>query len=333
MSAPSPQSPCPRRAEPPPGPHGTASRPPTALTIAGSDSGGGAGIQADLKSMSALAVYGISAITALTSQNTQGVQAVLPVPPEAVVSQLTSILDDIPVDATKFGMLTSAETIAAIAEVIAARREYLGHLVLDPVMVATSGDVLLPEQAAQNLRELLLPLVDVLTPNLPEAAKLLDAEVAGDVESMCEQAQQLQRLGPPVVVVKGGHRDGEEITDVIAHPGGVDLLRAARVVIRSTHGTGCSLFAAIAAQYARLSRAGQGHRPALLARSADAVQLLEASPEQGEDLAALRAGRDFLQRALRSGAEQTLSLAPGSGHGPVDHLITVARRSDSRRMD
>lgn len=328
MSAPSPESAHLRRAESPAGPPEAASRPPTALTIAGSDSGGGAGIQADLKSMSALAVYGTSAITALTSQNTQGVQAVLPVAPEAVVSQVTSVLDDIPVDATKLGMLTSAETIAAVAEVMAARRGQVGHLVLDPVMIATSGDVLLPEQAAQNLRELLLPLVDVLTPNLPEAAKLLDAEVAGDVEAMCEQAERLQRLGPPVVVVKGGHRDGEEITDVVAHPGGVDLLRAERVVTRSTHGTGCTLSAAFAAQYARLARARQGHRPPLLGRSADAVQLLEASPEQGEDLAALRAGRDFLQRALHSGASQALSLTPATGHGPVDHLITVARRSD-----
>lgn len=328
MSAPSPEPPHPRRAEPPTVPHQAASRPPTALTIAGSDSGGGAGIQADLKSMSALAVYGTSAITALTSQNTQGVQAVLPIAPDAVVSQVTSVLDDIPVDATKFGMLTSAETIAAVAEVMAARRDQVGHLVLDPVMIATSGDVLLPERAAQNLRELLLPLVDVLTPNLPEAAKLLDAEVAGDVESMCEQAERLRRLGPSVVVVKGGHRAGEEVTDVVAHPGGVDLLRAERVPTRSTHGTGCTLSAAIAAQYARLARARQGHLPPLLGRSADAVQLLETSPEQGEDLAALRAGRDFLQRALRSGASQALSLTPTTGHGPVDHLITVARHGD-----
>src|SRR5699024_5191652 len=144
-------------------------------------------------------------------------------------------------------------------------------------------------------------------------------------------AERLRRLGPSVVVVKGGHRAGEEVTDVVAHPGGADLLRAERVPTRSTHGTGCTLSAAIAAQYARLARARQGHRPPLLGCSADAVQLLETSPEQGEDLAALRAGRDFLQRALRSGASQALSPTPTTGHGPGGHLIPVARRGDRRR--
>lgn len=328
MSASSPEAANSRRAEASAPVHDRAPRPPTALTIAGSDSGGGAGIQADLKTMTALAVYGTSAITALTSQNTQGVQDVLPVAPEAVASQITSVLDDIPIDATKLGMLTSAQTIAAVAEVMAHRRDQFGQIVLDPVMIATSGDVLLPEEAAQNLRELLLPLVHVITPNLPEAAKLLDTAVAADVEAMCEQAEQLQRLGPPVVVVKGGHRENGEITDVVAHPGGLDLLRAERVVTRSTHGTGCTLSAAIAAQYARLARVRKAHPPRRLAEIADAVQLLEGSPDHAQDLVAVRAGRDYLQRALHSGAGQDLSLTPATGHGPVDHLITIARRSD-----
>lgn len=301
-------------------------RPPTALTIAGSDSGGGAGIQADLKTMTALGVFGTSAITALTAQNTQGVQSVLPVDPESVLAQITSVLDDIPLDATKLGMLTSAETIAAVAEVMAGRRDRFGRIVLDPVMIATSGDVLLPEQAARNLRELLLPLVDVLTPNLPEAAKLLGEDIADDVGTMSEQAQKLQQLGPAVVIVKGGHRAGAEITDVIAHPGGLDLLHAPRVETRSTHGTGCTLSAAIAAQYARLSRARDGHPPLPLALTADAISPPGADAAQSEDVTAITAGRDYLQRALHSGADAELSRAPGTGHGPVDHLITIARQ-------
>ncbi|MFC7375110.1 bifunctional hydroxymethylpyrimidine kinase/phosphomethylpyrimidine kinase [Brachybacterium sp. GCM10030268] len=303
-------------------------RPPTALTIAGSDPSGGAGFQADLKTFTALGVYGTTAITAVIAQNTRGVQSVTPMTAEDVQSQLTSVLDDIPLDATKLGMLTSAEVVAAVAETMAARAGQFGTVVLDPVMVATSGDELLPRQAAQNLRELLLPLVHVITPNLPEAAKLLDAEVAPDVETMQEQAVRLQQLGPAVVVLKGGHHDDDEVVDVVAHPGGVDLLRAERVRTRATHGTGCTLSAAIAAQYARIAMVRSAGPDALgaLAATMDASHERVGESEAGDDLAAVGAGRDFLQRALIGGAAYDLSFAPEQGHGPVDHLVTVARR-------
>lgn len=303
-------------------------RPPTSMTIAGSDSGGGAGIQADLKTFTALGVYGTSAITALTAQNTRGVQAVIPIGPQDVDRQITSVLDDIPLDATKIGMLASAEVITALAETIEGRREAFGRLVLDPVMVATSGDELLADAATELLRERLLPLMDVITPNLPEAARLLEAPVAADVDAMGDQAEQLRGLGVEVVVLKGGHRETEEMVDVVAHPGGVDLLRAERVRTRGTHGTGCTLSAAIAAQYARLALArtpGAGPlRP--LAATRDAIDEIGGAQAPGDDLAAIGAARDFLQRALRGGAEQRLSVAPEDGHGPVDHLLTIARR-------
>ncbi|GAA1489121.1 bifunctional hydroxymethylpyrimidine kinase/phosphomethylpyrimidine kinase [Brachybacterium sacelli] len=304
-------------------------RPPTSMTIAGSDSGGGAGIQADLKTFTALGVYGTSAITALTAQNTRGVQAVIPIDPQDVIRQVTSVLDDIPLDATKIGMLASAEVIAALAETIGSRRVAFGHLVLDPVMVATSGDVLLPDTATELLRERLLPLTHVITPNLPEAARLLDVPVAADLDAMADQAEQLRDLGAEVVVLKGGHREAEEeVVDVVAHPGGVDLLRAERVHTRGTHGTGCTLAAAIAAQYARIARARTPGNGGLrfLATTPDAADEIGGAQAPGDDLAAIGAGRDFLQRALRGGAEQQLSVAPQDGHGPVDHLITIARR-------
>ena len=337
-----------------------ALRPPTSLTIAGSDSGGGAGIQADLKTFTALGVYGTSAITALTAQNTLGVQAVIPIAPQDVQRQITSVLDDIPLDATKIGMLASAEVIAAVAETLESRREAFGRLVLDPVMVATSGDVLLPDLATDLLRERLLPLTDVITPNIPEAAQLLGVPEADDLETMSEQAERLRGFGVEVVLLKGGHRAGDEMVDVVAHPGGIDLLREERVRTRGTHGTGCTLSAAIAAQYARLAVArNPGAGPLRrLATTQDAADELGATDERGsadergpgeergsagelgsgderdpahgrgDDLAAIAAARDFLQRALRGGAEQQLSFTPQDGHGPVDHMVTIARRPD-----
>ena len=309
----------------------TAWRPPTALTIAGSDSGGGAGIQADLKTFSALGVFGTTALTALTAQNTLGVQTVIPVGAEAVGQQITSVLDDIPVDATKIGMLASADVVAAVISAIEARPEQFGRIVLDPVMIATSGDALLEDESTTLLRERLLPLAHVLTPNLPEAARLLDEGEAESVEQMQDQAMRLRDLGADVVMLKGGHRAGEEMVDVIAHGDGVDLLRGERVHTRSTHGTGCTLSSAIAGQYARIARAralceaGRDGELTLLARTADAAAAYLERPGVGEDLLALRSGRDYLQRALISGAEQELSRTPHEGHGPVDHLVTLDR--------
>lgn len=309
----------------------TAWRPPTALTIAGSDSGGGAGIQADLKTFSALGVFGTTALTALTAQNTLGVQAVIPVGGEAVGQQITSVLDDIPVDATKIGMLASADVVAAVISAIEARPEQFGRIVLDPVMIATSGDALLEDESTTLLRERLLPLAHVLTPNLPEAARLLDEGEAESIEQMQDQAMRLRDLGTDVVMLKGGHRAGEEMVDVIAHGDGVDLLRGERVRTRSTHGTGCTLSSAIAGQYARIARvralceAGRDGELTLLTRTTDAAAAYLERPGVGEDLLALRSGRDYLQRALISGAEQELSSTPHEGHGPVDHLVTLDR--------
>ena len=309
----------------------TAWRPPTALTIAGSDSGGGAGIQADLKTFSALGVFGTTALTALTAQNTLGVQAVIPVGGEAVGQQITSVLDDIPVDATKIGMLASADVVAAVISAIEARPEQFGRIVLDPVMIATSGDALLEDESTTLLRERLLPLAHVLTPNLPEAARLLDEGEAESIEQMQDQAMRLRDLGTDVVMLKGGHRAGEEMVDVIAHGDGGDLLRGEGVRTRSTHGTGCTLSSAIAGQYARIARvralceAGRDGELTLLTRTTDAAAAYLERPGVGEDLLALRSGRDYLQRALISGAEQELSRTPHKGHGPVDHLVTLDR--------
>ena len=332
----------------------TAWRPPTALTIAGSDSGGGAGIQADLKTFSALGVFGTTALTALTAQNTLGVQAVIPVGGEAVGQQITSVLDDIPVDATKIGMLASADVVAAVISAIEARPEQFGRIVLDPVMIATSGDALLEDESTTLLRERLLPLAHVLTPNLPEAARLLDEGEAESIEQMQDQAMRLRDLGADVVMLKGGHRAGEEMVDVIAHGDGVDLLRGERgrprappgtspepgrrslprgprAPPRTTHGTGCTLSSAIAGQYARIARvralceAGRDGELTLLTRTTDAAAAYLERPGVGEDLLALRSGRDYLQRALISGAEQELSRTPHEGHGPVDHLVTLDR--------
>lgn len=289
-------------------------RPPTALSIAGTDPSGGAGIQADLKTFTALGVYGTSAITALVAQNTQGVQEVRDVDAAFVRTQVDSVIDDIVIDATKIGMLGTAAVVEAVADIVGARGADLGTIVLDPVMVASSGDPLLSAEGAQALRERLLPLAHVLTPNLPEAAHLLGEAVAADVEEMRAQALRLQALGVPVVILKGGHLGGDEVVDVVVHPGGTDLLRGRRVPTRNTHGTGCTLSSAIAAQYARIaefSRAGElgeiGDRGA-----------------QDDDLTVIASAREFLASALDNAVDWELSRHPETGHGPVNHLITLA---------
>lgn len=303
-------------------------RPPTALSIAGTDPSGGAGIQADLKTFSALGVYGTTVITALVAQNTQGVREVREVSPDFVRAQADAVLDDIPLDATKIGMLGTAGVARAVADLLSERRADLGRIVLDPVMVASSGDPLVSAEAARVLRERVLPLAHVLTPNLPEAAQLLGVDVATDLDAMREQALRLQALGVPVVVLKGGHlaardRDGsqdpediEEVVDIVVHPGGTDLLRGARVRTRNTHGTGCTLSSAIAAQYARISE---------FSRAGELGEIGQAGPED-DDLTVVTSAREFLASALTHGAAWELSRSPQTGHGPVDHLITLADR-------
>ena len=221
---------------------------PCALTIAGSDSGGGAGIQADLKTFAALGVYGSSVITAITAQNTRGVRAIHDVPAEIVAAQLDAVLEDLPIAAVKIGMLSSAEIIAVVAGRL--RAHNVQTVVLDPVMLAKSGDPLLRDEAVAALIAELVPLAAVLTPNLPEAARLLHpAQIADPAKT----AQALLALGPGAVLVKGGHGEGAEIEDVLWIRGETAPCRFThtRIDTPHTHGTGCTLSSAIAAGLAR----------------------------------------------------------------------------------
>ena len=258
---------------------------PIALTIAGSDSGGGAGIQADLKAFSALGTYGASVITAVTAQNTQGVQAVEEVSTEMIGAQIDAVLDDLPVTAVKIGMLSSA----AIVREVAMRLDGRMPAVLDPVMIAKSGDTLLRDDAIEALIAELLPKIALLTPNLPEAARLLEGEPARDVEEMRSQGEALLRRGAGAVLMKGGHGSGPICTDVLITRDAAPLiLSAPRIDTRNTHGTGCTLSAAIAAGLAK-----------------------------GMSLAAaFRAAHEYLQGAIR--ASERLKI--GAGQGPVHHF-------------
>jgi hydroxymethylpyrimidine/phosphomethylpyrimidine kinase len=265
-----------------------------ALTVAGSDPSGGAGIQADLKTFSALGVYGTAVLTALTAQNTRGVTGVHGVPPEFVAEQLATLVADVEVHATKLGMLGTADVVRAVATALADHPG--GPIVCDPVMVATSGDRLIDDAAIAAVRTDLLPLADLVTPNVPEAAVLLDAPPATDVDQLPAQATALLALGPRAVLLKGGHLGGDESVDVLATADGVTLTRRPRVDTTSTHGTGCTLSSALAALAAR-------HR------TDDWAQLVDPA-------------RDYLQRALEAGE----SLGVGSGHGPVHHFAGIWER-------
>ncbi len=264
-------------------PSGQDLRRPRALTIAGSDSGGGAGIQADLKTFSAFGVYGASVITAVTAQNTVGVRAIHEIPPEIVAAQIDAVLEDIGADAIKTGMLSSAAIVEVVADRL--RAHSVASLVVDPVMVAKSGDALLRQDAVRALRESILPLAMVVTPNAPEAAVLSGIEVT-DAESAREAARRIHDLGPAMVIVKGGHLDGDNSDDLVYDGHSFEILSGRRVATPHTHGTGCTFSAAIAASLAR------GLEP----------------------LAAAREARAFLQGAIEN-AEPL-----GSGHGPVNHL-------------
>lgn len=269
-----------------PKPETHSSAPPIALTVAGSDSGGGAGIQADLKTFAALGVYGCSAITSLTAQNTTGVQAIQPVPPSFVDAQMHSVLCDMPVAVIKTGMLANAEIIRALVATL--DRCYPVPLVVDPVMVATSGDLLLAEEAIHLLRDELLPRATLITPNRHEAAALLGEAPARNDAECRGQAERLMALGAEAVLLKGGHDSGPESTDLLLSPAGLEPFSAPRIDTRHTHGTGCTLASAIAAGLARGL----------------------ALP------AAVGEAKEYLQGALMAGAQQTL----GQGAGPVDHF-------------
>jgi hydroxymethylpyrimidine/phosphomethylpyrimidine kinase len=222
-------------------------RPKVALTIAGSDSGGGAGIQADLKTFEAIGVWGTSAITGVTAQNTVGVHAALVLPPTLVRAQIDAVVDDLGVAAVKTGMLGDAGVIEAVAAAVTDHG--LGPLVVDPVLVTSHGDLLLEEDAMGVLRRLLLPLAAVVTPNIPEAEALL-ARPIERVAAMEEAAAELASLGPAAVLLKGGHLGGDRSPDVLWQNGRAEWLDAPRQDARHTHGTGCTLSAAICAHLA-----------------------------------------------------------------------------------
>jgi hydroxymethylpyrimidine/phosphomethylpyrimidine kinase len=233
-------------------------------------------------------VYGTAVLTALTAQNTRGVTGVHPVPAPFVRLQLETLLDDVEVHATKLGMLGSADVVREVAAVLRERRP--GPVVCDPVMVATSGDRLIDEDAVTAVRNVLLPVTDLITPNVPEAAALLGGDAVTDPADLPGQARALLDLGPGAVLLKGGHLGGEESVDVLATAEGVVLTRRPRVATTATHGTGCTLSSAIAALAAR--------------RGA------------GDWLPVVEEARDYLQRALEGGT----GLGIGSGHGPVHHF-------------
>jgi hydroxymethylpyrimidine/phosphomethylpyrimidine kinase len=222
---------------------------PVALTIAGSDSSGGAGIQADLKTFAAFGVYGASVITALTAQNTRGVTGIHLVPADFVTAQIDAVFSDLAVKAVKIGMVAQVATMDAI--VAGLTRWSPKHIVLDPVMVATSGDRLLATDAVEALRTKLIPRASLITPNLPEAAALLDEPVASSEAAIESQGKRLLSMGCPAVLIKGGHGKGAESIDYLIGGNGIIALAAPRIATRNTHGTGCSLSSAIAAGLAK----------------------------------------------------------------------------------
>jgi hydroxymethylpyrimidine/phosphomethylpyrimidine kinase len=255
------------------------------LTIAGSDPSGGAGIQADLKTFSALGAYGMSVLTALTAQNTRGVRSFQVVDPAFVADQIDAIFDDVQVDAVKIGMVATADVAAIIADRL--RHHAARNVVLDPVMVAKSGDRLLREDAVAAIRDLLVPLAQVITPNLPEAAVLAAGAIPASLADMRQTVRDLHRLGSQFVLLKGGHLAGSDSTDLLFDGQTITELPDRRVDTRNTHGTGCTLSAAIAALLPRFG-------------------MVEAT----------RRAKAYLTAALTASDRLTV----GSGHGPVHHF-------------
>lgn len=222
---------------------------PIAVTIAGSDSGGGAGIQADLKTFSALGAYGATVITALTAQNTLGVQGIHGIPTDFISQQMDSVYTDLSVSATKIGMLATSDVIETIAHNLSTHTT--NPIILDPVMVAESGDSLLENSAVETLKSVLFPMATLITPNLHESAHILGCDMATTIGEMKKQAEQLLTLGSQSVLVKGGHFVGESATDVLLSPDGFKQFTAPRFNTNNTHGTGCSLSSAITAYVAQ----------------------------------------------------------------------------------
>ncbi|MBI1301743.1 MAG: bifunctional hydroxymethylpyrimidine kinase/phosphomethylpyrimidine kinase [Alphaproteobacteria bacterium] len=263
---------------------------PNILSIAGSDPSGGAGIQADLKTFSALGCYGMAVVTSLTAQNTQGVTGVVDVPPAFVKQQIDTIFDDIEVAAVKIGMLSNTEIMEAVANALEQHKPRF--IVLDPVMVATSGDSLITSDAIETMKKRLIPMADLITPNIPEAEKLMrkaviDMEIAA--ESLCD-------LGCKAVFLKGGHLKGEVKRDVLFSNGTIDIFETPRIETKNTHGTGCTLSSAIAAYI------GHGYPIDKACESA----------------------KNYVTEALKN-ADQ---LSVGKGHGPVNHLYKMLEKNN-----
>ncbi len=262
-------------------------RTPIALTIAGSDSSGGAGIQADLKTFSALGAYGASVITAVTAQNTTGVSGIHVIPPAFILAQIEAVFSDLAIGGVKVGMVGNEAAILAVAEGL--RRWGSAPVIFDPVMVAESGSALLEEGAEAALRSHLMPIADLITPNLPEAARLLGASEAVDETMMMRQGELLLALGPKAVLIKGGHGQGAEAVDIFLDGNNTVRLAADRVATKNTHGTGCTLSAAIAAGLA------------------SGLSLLDS----------VRRAKFYLTNALLHADD----LQIGRGHGPVHHFF------------
>lgn len=262
------------------------------LTIAGSDSGGGAGIQADIKAISAMGCYAASAITAITVQNTSGVQAVHPVPLDILEGQIDAVLSDIGADAIKIGMLHSSDVVHLVADMIG--KYGIRNIVLDPVMVSTSGHRLIKEDAVEVIRTRLMPLARVITPNVPEAEILTGCSIAGE-QDFDKIARKLSSISDISVMLKAGHLEGESLVDYFynAEDGTMTRLPSQRIHTRNTHGTGCTISSALAAALAK-----------------------------GEDLtSAAISAKKYIEQAIISGAEYQI----GSGHGPVDHFWSMAK--------
>jgi hydroxymethylpyrimidine/phosphomethylpyrimidine kinase len=270
-----------------PSPTRQATTPPRALTIAGSDSGGGAGIQADLKTFAALGCFGMTAITAITVQNTLGVSGVHAIPAEIVGAQIESVASDLGVDAAKTGMLGSPEIVHAVAQEV--ERCGLTQLVVDPVMIATSGATLSNQETARAMVRELFPLARLITPNLIEASWLLDREIRNEAD-MDSAAEALLALGCGAVLLKGGHLDQPILSDLLVCADGTrEVIRHPRIATQNLHGTGCTLAAAITAHLAR----------------GDALTT------------AIHGGIDYVVRAIGAGAQWSL----GRGNGPLDHRV------------
>ena len=259
------------------------------LTIAGSDSSGGAGIQADLKSFSANGVFGMSVITAVTAQNTQGVFAVQDIDADVIQKQIVAIFDDITVDAVKVGMVSRSETIRVVAAGLT--RYKPSNIVVDPVMISKSGYYLLKPDAVEALKSLLLPLATIVTPNIPEAEEIAGIKIT-NLKQMEEAARIIYKLGPKFVLIKGGHRE-EDATDILFDGENYQYLTSPRIATKNTHGTGCTLSSAIAAN---------------LARGYDAYE-------------AVSRGKEYITTAIKH------SFPIGHGVGPVNHFYTLYQKA------